>query len=171
MNFTALLILAGALFVSLLFNIFFIWYLKNTLSRLLFVSDNLGDLMDYTISFREHLESVHEMEMFYGDETLGSLIRHAREYSETLSEFEEIYTLSPDDEENQEEIYADDEEYQYQEERIDEYPTGTEEEKRKKRTKRLYFTQVHEDAIVEYVATNSLKRKNRTLCEPNRAST
>jgi len=31
--------------------------------------------------------------------------------------------------------------------------------KRKKRTKRLYFTQVHEDAIVEYVATDSLKRR------------
>ena len=137
MNFTALLILAGTLFVSLLFNIFFIWYLKNTLSRLLFVSDNLGDLMDYTISFREHLESVHEMEMFYGDETLGSLIRHSREYSETLSEFEEIYTLSPDDEENQEEIYADDEEYR--EERIDEYPTGTEEEEKKKTNKKIVF--------------------------------
>ena len=31
--------------------------------------------------------------------------------------------------------------------------------KRKKRTKRLYFTQVHEDAIVEYVATSSLRRR------------
>ena len=31
--------------------------------------------------------------------------------------------------------------------------------KRKKRTKRLYFTQVHEDAIVEYVATHDLRRR------------
>ena len=29
--------------------------------------------------------------------------------------------------------------------------------KRKKRTKRLYFTQVHEDAILEYVKTESVK--------------
>ena len=29
--------------------------------------------------------------------------------------------------------------------------------KRKKRTKRLYFTQVHEDAILEYVKTDSIK--------------
>ena len=29
--------------------------------------------------------------------------------------------------------------------------------KRKKRQKRLYFTQVHEDAIIEYVATESIK--------------
>lgn len=31
--------------------------------------------------------------------------------------------------------------------------------KRKPRTKRMYFTQVHEDAIVEYVATNDIKRR------------
>ena len=31
--------------------------------------------------------------------------------------------------------------------------------KRKKRTKRMYFTQVHQDAIVEYVATDSVERR------------
>ena len=31
--------------------------------------------------------------------------------------------------------------------------------KRKKRQKRLYFTQVHEDAIIEYVATDCIKRR------------
>ena len=31
--------------------------------------------------------------------------------------------------------------------------------KRKKRQKRMYFTQVHEDAIVEYVATDCIKRR------------
>ena len=31
--------------------------------------------------------------------------------------------------------------------------------KRKKRQKRLYFTQVHEDAIIEYVATNCISKR------------
>ena len=31
--------------------------------------------------------------------------------------------------------------------------------KRKKRTKRLYFTQVHEDAIIQYVKTQSIKER------------
>jgi len=31
--------------------------------------------------------------------------------------------------------------------------------KRRKRTKRMYFTQVHQDAIVEYVATDSIERR------------
>ena len=36
-------------------------------------------------------------------------------------------------------------------------PAQPKKKKRRKRTKRLYFTQVHEDAIVEYVATESIK--------------
>ena len=31
--------------------------------------------------------------------------------------------------------------------------------KRRKKNKRLYFTQVHEDAIIEYVATDSIKKR------------
>ena len=33
-------------------------------------------------SFREHLEIVHSMEMFYGDDTLGSLIEHSKKLSD-----------------------------------------------------------------------------------------
>ena len=38
-------------------------------------------------------------------------------------------------------------------------PPQPKKKKRKKRTKRLYFTQVHEDAIIEYVATDSIKKR------------
>ena len=94
-----LLALGAALFASLLLNIFFIWYFRNLVSRLSFVSENLGVLVEETVSFRNHLESVHELEVFYGDETIGGLIRHVGEYSQTLVGFEEIYTLLDDDEE------------------------------------------------------------------------
>ena len=99
MNLEVLLVLGGALIASLLLNVFFIWYFRNLVSRLRFISENLGVLVDETISFRDHLESVHELEMFYGDETLTGLIAHVGGYSETLAEFEEIYTLLDEDEE------------------------------------------------------------------------
>jgi len=95
---------------SIAFNAFFIWYIKNLLSQLYFVTSNLSGLVDETISFRDHLSSTYELEMFYGDETLAGLLAHAGQYSETLSDFEEIYTLL--DEEEQEENDADDDEYQ-----------------------------------------------------------
>ena len=98
-------LLLGVLVASLLFNVFFVWYLRNLVSRLRFVSENLGVLVDETISFRDHLESVYELETFYGDETLSSLLGHTGSYSEILVDFEEIYTLLDDDEEeNLEEI-------------------------------------------------------------------
>ena len=117
MSLEVLLVLVGALIASLLLNVFFIWYFRNLVSRLRFVSENLGVLVEETISFRDHLESVHELEMFYGDETLTGLIAHVGEYSETLVGFEEIYTLldeEEDEEENEEEnleetdVYDDD---------------------------------------------------------------
>ena len=99
MSLEVLLILAAAFTALLLLNVFFVWYIRNLVSRLRFVSENLGVLVDETISFRDHLESVHELEMFYGDETLGGMIAHVGEYSETLADFEEIYTLLDEDEE------------------------------------------------------------------------
>ena len=94
---------------SIAFNTFFIWYIKNLLSQLYFVTSNLTGLVDETISFRDHLSSIYELETFYGDETLAGLLAHVGQYSETLSDFEEIYTLL--DEEDLEEDDADDDEY------------------------------------------------------------
>jgi hypothetical protein len=101
MNLAVLLVLGGALVASLLLNVFFIWYFRNLVSRLRFISENLGALVEETVSFRDHLESIHDLEMFYGDDTLGGLIDHVGEYSETLVDFEEIYTLLDEDEEEE----------------------------------------------------------------------
>ena len=99
MSLEVLLVLGGVLLTSLLFNVFFIWYFRNLVSRLRFISENLGDLVEETISFRDHLESVHELEVFYGDET--------------LADFEEIYTLfDKDEKENLEETDVYDDERQ-----------------------------------------------------------
>jgi hypothetical protein len=85
--------------ISVLFNVFFFWYVRSLLSRLYFIANNMDALVDETVSFRDHLRGVYELESFYGDDTLGGLIKHAKEYSEILSEFEEIYTILDDDEE------------------------------------------------------------------------
>ena len=131
-----LIVLGGALIASLLLNVFFIWYFRNLVFRLRFISENLGALVDETISFRDHLESIHELEMFYGDETLSGLIRHVGDYSETLSDFEEIYTLlDEDEEENLEE--TDD----YDDERRNEggEATSTTQEEAQKTNKKTIF--------------------------------
>jgi len=96
---------------SIAFNVFFIWYIRNLLSQLYFVANNMSELVDETISFRDHLSSVYELETFYGDETLAGLLAHVGQYSETLSDFEEIYALLDEEEQEIEENDVNADEY------------------------------------------------------------
>ena len=85
------------LVLSVLINGLLMWYIRKMLTKLLFVSDSIGDLLRSAQAFSSHLNGLHEMEMYYGDETLGSLIRHSKEVVESIKEFEGIYTLTNED--------------------------------------------------------------------------
>ena len=93
------IILSILLFVSLALSVGVFVYARAAIVRLLWVSEELGDLKTMTSAFSQHLEAVYSMEMFYGDETLESLIDHARSYDEQLSTFEFIYSLTENDKE------------------------------------------------------------------------
>jgi hypothetical protein len=90
------IILSAVLFVSIILNIGIFTYARAVLSKLLFVSEELGDLQIMTNSFAEHLASVYELETFYGDETLKVI------YSLTEQEQPQDDTAETQDE-NQEE--------------------------------------------------------------------
>ena len=64
------------------------------LSKLLFVSDNIGNLLEEIDLFTFHLETVHEMETFYGDETLMELIKHSKDLTQNIKKYREVYTLT-----------------------------------------------------------------------------
>ena len=78
------------LFISVGVNAVLIWFSKEQSKQLLYVSQNLGDLVELLASYREHMNKVYSLEMFYGDETLQSLMEHTnaivfllqKEYSE-----------------------------------------------------------------------------------------
>mgnify|MGYP003122183583 FL=1 len=59
------------------------------------------DFKEMVDNFANHLERVYELEMFYGDETLGGLMEHARSFNEQLETFEYIYGLIEEDAENE----------------------------------------------------------------------
>ena len=86
-----------ALVLSLSLNALLFWYIRQTLKRLLFASENFAWLMASLKSFSQHVRQLHELETFYGDEVLGSLIRHSKELVEDIQNFEEIYTLLEDE--------------------------------------------------------------------------
>ena len=90
------IILSAILFLSVLLNVGLIVYVRAAIVRLLSVSEELGDLQQMTNALAEHLKTVYELEMFYGDETLNSLLHHAVSFNEYLETFEYIYSLTED---------------------------------------------------------------------------
>jgi hypothetical protein len=94
------LTLAIILALSLIGNVALAVYARAAIVRLLSVADELYDLKDMSNSLLSHLQSVYELEMFYGDETLGSLMNHARSYTDQFETFEYIYNLIEDENDN-----------------------------------------------------------------------
>lgn len=94
------------LFVIIIFsvavNVFLLWYIRGLFQRLYYVSDNILNLVQEVEAFEKHLDSVHNLEMFYGDEVLGNLISHSKGLLGILGDFREIYSLFNEDDEIQE---------------------------------------------------------------------
>jgi len=76
-----------------------IWYNRQATDKLFYISDNIGATLGLVEEYQEHLESLYEMEMFYGDATLEGLMKHTKFIVEEIKEFEEIYSLTNEEEE------------------------------------------------------------------------
>jgi len=91
------------LIVSAVVNLFFIWYVYTLLKKLLFVSDNIEDFLEILRDYSEHIETIYNMETYYGDETIERLLEYSKEVVQEIKAYEEIYTLVYDDEDDEEE--------------------------------------------------------------------
>jgi len=102
-----MILLSILLFASIAINILLMWYIRKMLQELFPTSDNVEDLLISTNSFVSHLESIYELEMFYGDSTLEGLIQHSKEVVKDIKDFESIYSLIYDT--SREELLIDEE--------------------------------------------------------------
>ncbi len=100
------IILIAVSTLSVICNVFFFVYIRSILARLLFVSEELGDLQNMIDAFAKHVQSVYELEMFYGDQTLQALLDHAVSFNEQLETFEWIYSLTEENNEKNNEEQA-----------------------------------------------------------------
>ena len=91
---TTIQILLTLLAISVALNVLAFWFIRNLLSKLLFVSNNLGEVNEVMTSFADHVESVYSMETFYGDQTLKGLLDHSRLVVQMVGEFNEIYAIA-----------------------------------------------------------------------------
>ena len=70
--------LSVLLSASVLLNIVLIWYSRRLAQQFLRFTENIAVLEKTLQAFSDHLNGVHELEMFYGDDTLGGLIEHSK---------------------------------------------------------------------------------------------
>ncbi len=101
-----------ALILSILGNILAFWYIRKLLAKVLFVSQNLTDLVDLLTTYRNHLQRLFQLEMYYGDETMQFLIKHTRSLLAVLEDYSDIYLMTEPIEvgEEDEQSYDDQEE-------------------------------------------------------------
>jgi|TARA_R100000008_G_C3583137_1_gene170034 hypothetical protein len=91
--------------ISVLINVFFIWYLVKLLKKFLNISDELEGLFILLEEYSNHVDLVYQLERFYGDTTLENLLRHSKSISERAKSFRAIYDINyePGDEEDYDE--------------------------------------------------------------------
>ena len=117
-----IIILSVLLILSVVFNGFLAWYVKTTLSKLLFIAENLSFLKDAIGAYSKHLKSIYQLEPFHGDETIKFLFEHSNALLDKFDEFNDVISLS-----DEQEIILDDREIE-----IIGNITAEEEEKEKK---------------------------------------
>tara|TARA_R100001086_G_C11837019_1_gene258116 strand:+ start:1306 stop:1596 length:291 start_codon:yes stop_codon:yes gene_type:complete len=89
------------LILSVLLNLVFIWYIVQLLKRFLNFQDELDTFSDTLEEYQNHIDIVHSLERFYGDETLGNLLRHSKALVEECQNFQRV--LKQEEEEYAEE--------------------------------------------------------------------
>lgn len=88
---TALLL---GLIMSLIVNVFALWYIRGLISRLTWVSQNISDLVQIINIYRTNLETVYKLEQFYGDEQIRSLLEHTISLLEILEEYKDVVVIT-----------------------------------------------------------------------------
>jgi hypothetical protein len=74
-------------------NILMFCYATKLLGTVRFIQENAEAIQVISEDFKQHLNAVNQMEMYFGDETLSELLKHAEHVSTqilTLSEIMEI---------------------------------------------------------------------------------
>ena len=70
-----------------------VWYVRGLLKLMYQMTVDVQAMEDKMVEFSKHLDNVYEMEMFYGDETLGQLIRHSKEVVDSINKFRNLFEV------------------------------------------------------------------------------
>ena len=73
---------------SLLVVLVLMFYIRWLLQIVKIANQDMQSLTIMISDFSEHVSSIYELEMFYGDQTLQNLLNHSKELVETLKDLD-----------------------------------------------------------------------------------
>ena len=103
------IVLITLLVISFAVNVFGLLYVRWILRQYNGLNEDLKDLFDSLSVYSNHVDSIYNTQMFYGDSTLENLINHTKELSQQISDYrnylfpEEIEDYEPNYEETPQE--------------------------------------------------------------------
>jgi|TARA_R110000824_G_scaffold51990_3_gene144531 hypothetical protein len=79
------------LYLSTLFNLGIIWYVVSVIRKNSELEKDITEISEKIENFSDHLEEIHSLEVYYGDEDLQSLITHSRGLINDFIDFQASY--------------------------------------------------------------------------------
>ena len=80
------------LFLSVILNIGLIWVSLRLFTRLEECNEDIESLLETVGNLGNHINSVHEMEMFYGEPTIQGMMEHIEEVTQEIEEYKFKYS-------------------------------------------------------------------------------
>ena len=77
--------------LSFAINFILTWYIIQLLKRFLNFQQQLDEFIDKIGEYEDHIDTVYNMETFYGDPTLSKLLEHSRDISTECENFKIFY--------------------------------------------------------------------------------
>ncbi len=75
------------LVISVLLNFFGLFYIRWLIKNLTFLTTRMTEVWEMIKAYENHINEVHDLEMFYGDEHLQRLINHGSDLIEVLEDY------------------------------------------------------------------------------------
>ena len=103
-------ILPFLLYLSIVINALFVWYSVGLIARSDEMEEDMRSILTMTESFADHVEDIHSLEMYYGDQDLQSMIEHSRSMINDMISMQEKYfevEVTTEEEEDQDDQHAD----------------------------------------------------------------
>ena len=78
--------------ISAIVNMISLFYIRWLIKTIAVINEDIESVTNLIAEFATHTQQVYELEMFYGDETLRSLLAHSQDVTKQIVDFKIKYS-------------------------------------------------------------------------------